>query len=164
MCPFNVWTDFFFSIPVIGCTGLTILLLLWAYKWQQAGTKLDSTQQLIMIWHLTNGTWWSLGCDVMSGLFAVMPLLNNTYLIIDSKHKLGPPFSDPRINLDVVYLTELTVHVPLSIIVFFCYASRSRARYLLEPLLGGSACLAHCNMPYIYFLHSFFLVIFYNCC
>ncbi len=44
----------------------------------------------------------SLGCDVLSGLFAVMPLLNNTYLLIDSKHTLGPALSDPRLNMDVV--------------------------------------------------------------
>ena len=60
-----------------------------------------------------------------------------SYLLIDSKHTLGPAFSDPRVNLDVVYLTELTVHVPLSLLVFYLYVKQDAARLVIEPLLGG---------------------------
>ena len=36
-----------------------------------------------MVWHLSNGFWWSLGCDSMSGLFKIMPRMRKLYKILD---------------------------------------------------------------------------------
>ena len=63
-----------------------------------------------------------------------MPLLTDLYYVLDSKH------ADPkdRVYLDVVYIAELTIHIPLSYLVYFAYAKNWRNKYLLEGYLCGA--------------------------
>ena len=135
-CPWDVVNDYLLTPALAGCILATAVFIVWALS-QGVGQQ-TKMQQLILFWHLTNATWWSLGCDVFSGLFAVMPLLNNTYLLIDAKHTLGPPISEPRIILDVVYILELTLHVPVSLLAFILYVKKSPSRFIVEACVSGA--------------------------
>ena len=60
----------------------------------------DPWEKMIAYWHLTNGFWWSFGCDFLSGGVGLMPNLWVLYLAIDSKHYKGVALRSP---LDAVY-------------------------------------------------------------
>jgi hypothetical protein len=85
------------------------------------------------LWHLTNATWWSLGCDVFSGLFSIMPNLNNIYKIMDTNHLSD----DNRHHLDSIYWSELFIHIPLSLTCFYFYITKNNKKYFLETFLSG---------------------------
>ena len=85
------------------------------------------------MWHLTNATWWSCGCDFFSGYLAITPLLRDYYLIIDPKH------NDPkeRITLDIVYLCEAAIYIPLSYLVLYAYVKNWKNKHVIEAFLCG---------------------------
>ena len=76
---------------------------------------------------------WSGGCDVLSGYFAVMPVIRDHYNTIDTKH-LDP---SRRSGLDAVYLTELCLHVPLCACCFVAFVLRWPRKELLEMFVCG---------------------------
>lgn len=132
------------------CFGLCATGAYWSFKKdQRSGFALfeSDTEKALALWHLSNATWWSFGCDVLSGYFAVMPLLSSHYDTVDGKHSLpagafatladgskAPALT--RSGLDAVYLCELCIHVPLSWIVFWAYHRRDvQWRGTLESVL-----------------------------
>ena len=121
--------SFLLSLPVLCCTGLTIIGFLWIRRQRDVSEE----ERSWALWHLTNATWWSFGCDVLSGLFGIVPILSRHYETIDIKH------TDPtkRSGLDAVYLCELFVHVPTAWIVFYGYGTRAPWTRTLESFLCG---------------------------
>mmetsp|Transcript_38630 Transcript_38630/g.70282 ORF Transcript_38630/g.70282 Transcript_38630/m.70282 type:complete len:226 (+) Transcript_38630:65-742(+) len=96
----------------------------------------SSVERLVAIWHLSNGLWWSFGCDVCSGLWCIMPRLREVYEFMDKRH-LKPKNSSDRRLMDMAYYTELCVHVPLSLLTFAGYVSRAPWRYVLDGAISG---------------------------
>ena len=145
---------------LLGCFFSTLVLMRWAVTKSYMHDPNHWLDQFCTIWHLTNGTWsklaqplsslkysvhrWSLGCDVLSGLFEVMPVLRDHYKTIDVKH-LQPSM---RSGLDACYWTEATIHVPLSLLCFVLYVRRSEKRHLLEMFVLGVQ-LEGCVMYYL---------------
>ncbi|GMH63699.1 hypothetical protein TrRE_jg1009 [Triparma retinervis] len=82
---------FLTSTPLIVAVSVTISGLAWSLGYLGL-TSLPDTEVMAMCWHLTNGTWWSCGCDSWSGLFKIMPRMRTLYLILDNKH--GINFAD----------------------------------------------------------------------
>ena len=82
---------FLTSIPLIVAVSVTVAGLAWSLGYLGL-TSLPDTEVMAMCWHLTNGTWWSCGCDSWSGLFKIMPRMRKLYLILDNKH--GINFAD----------------------------------------------------------------------
>ena len=119
-------SNLMFSVPFLTCISLTIvgILLIRIHKVQEI---------TVALWHLTNATWWSFGCDILSGLFAIMPNLSNIYKIMDTNHLS----IDKRHTLDAIYWCELFIHVPLSWICFYSYLVDSGKKYILETFLAG---------------------------
>ena len=48
------------------------------------------------------------------------------------------PWNPEQATLESVYWAETTVHVPLSLLCFYLYATRNRNRYLVEAFVGGA--------------------------
>ncbi|GMH89671.1 hypothetical protein TL16_g11527 [Triparma laevis f. inornata] len=149
---------------LIFCVSATVLGLYWAFE-KMGCSKRGDTEQMAMVWHLTNATWWSCGCDSWSGLFQVMPRMRTLYRILDSKHGVnfndqtfGPPWNPTRAALDSVYWAETTVHVPLSWLTFYLYATEHPSRYLVEAFLGGVqfvGCFGYYGPEFLSWLHGF---------
>ena len=121
--------EFFLSSWFLGCVGLTVFGIVLSSRVSHL-SKIDRT---LAYWALTNATWWSFGCDVLSGYFAVMPILRDHYNVVDTKHLIP----NERSGLDAVYLCELLVHVPLCWFVFFSYINNWPFTKTLETALSG---------------------------
>ncbi|GMI47842.1 hypothetical protein TrCOL_g12344 [Triparma columacea] len=135
---------FLTSIPLIVAVSVTVAGLAWSLGYLGL-TSLPDTEVMAMCWHLTNGTWWSCGCDSWSGLFKIMPRMRKLYLILDNKHGINfadqtkwSPWNPAQSALESVYWAETTVHVPLALLSFYLYATRSPRRYVVEAFLGGA--------------------------
>mmetsp|Transcript_13089 Transcript_13089/g.26878 ORF Transcript_13089/g.26878 Transcript_13089/m.26878 type:complete len:293 (-) Transcript_13089:143-1021(-) len=133
---------FLTSPPLLIAMTATALGLRWSMS---LGHVMTDTEFMAMVWHLSNGTWWSLGCDSWSGLFRIMPRMRKMYLILDTKHGVNwddqtvdRPWNPEQATLESVYWAETTVHVPLSLLAFYLYATRNRNRYLVEAFVGGA--------------------------
>ncbi|GMH96989.1 hypothetical protein TrST_g3459 [Triparma strigata] len=152
----------FLRSPVL---SLCVALCGGGLWWMKGKVVIGNTERMAMIWHLTNATWWSFGCDSLSGLFHLTPRMRKLYLILDSKH--GVNFSDQarraawnpeRATLDSVYWAETTVHVPLSWLAFYMYGTRHPSRYLVEAFLGGVqfvGCFGYYGPEVLAYLHGF---------
>eukprot|EP00657_Telonema_sp_P-1_P007622 TRINITY_DN2766_c0_g1_i1.p1 TRINITY_DN2766_c0_g1~~TRINITY_DN2766_c0_g1_i1.p1 ORF type:complete len:176 (-),score=46.55 TRINITY_DN2766_c0_g1_i1:189-716(-) len=116
----------------------------WVMRQAYMSDPAQPLERFCTLWHLTNGLWWSFGCDVLSGYFAVMPVMRKHYQTIDAKH-LEP---HARTGLDAVYLTELFLHVPFSLACFYTYGKRMPCRYLLEMFVFGLQ-IEGCVMYYL---------------
>ena len=121
--------EFFLSPWLLGCVAAT---LAGSYATLR-NTKLRKVEKALTLWALTNATWWSFGCDVLSGYFAVMPVLRDHYNVVDTKHMI----LNQRSGLDAVYLCEFLIHVPLCWMVFFSYHSNWSFTRTLETALSG---------------------------
>ena len=64
----------------------------------------QSMEKLVMHWHLSNALIWSGMCDVLSGLFGVIPKLSVIYWKLDTRHMMD---DDMRSGLDACYWTEV---------------------------------------------------------
>ncbi|GMI27468.1 hypothetical protein TeGR_g5480 [Tetraparma gracilis] len=152
------------SPPFVYCVGATLMALRWAYG-KKGAAKMSDVEQMAMVWHLTNATWWSCGCDSFSGLFQIMPRMRTVYRILDTKHGVNwddqtmpLPWNPNRAALDSVYWAETTVHVPLAWLTFYLYATRSKKRYLTEAFLGGVqfvGCFGYYGPETLAWLHGF---------
>ena len=150
--------------PFFIATTATILSLNWAIK-NCTASAFEDTEFMAMVWHLTNGTWWSCGCDSWSGLFRIMPRMRKLYLILDTKHgvnfadqALTKPWSPAQSSLEAVYWAETLVHVPLSLLTFYLYATRNPNRYLTEAFVGGAqlvGCFGYYGPELLIYLHGF---------
>ena len=121
--------EFFLSPWFLGCVFTTVIGTLFTFRCKHL-SRIDRT---LALWALTNATWWSFGCDVLSGYFAVMPVLRDHYNVVDTKHLI----ESERSGLDAVYLCELFVHVPLCWAVFFSYINNWSFKRTLETALSG---------------------------
>jgi hypothetical protein len=163
--------SFLTSLPLVTSVSATALCLRWAMaRWamatEEAGSlSLSPTEFMAMVWHLTNGTWWSCGCDSWSGLFRIMPRMRKLYLILDTKHGVNfddqavtLPWSPAQSALESVYWAETTVHVPLALLTFYFYATRNNNRYLTEAFVGGAqlvGCYGYYGPELLIYLHGF---------
>ena len=95
--------------------------------------NVSENHMMTALWHLTNMTWFSFGCDVLSGYFRVMPNLSNFYLAMEPNHLK----KDKRFTLHTVYLSELFIYVPLSFICLYFYISNNPKVIILETFLAG---------------------------
>ena len=120
------------SLPFLGCMTALVAGLAWMRRYTFLASPVEYG---IAVWYLTNGCWWSGGCDVLSGFFAVMPNLSEHYLVIDTKHSTND--GKDRGGLDAVYLAELLIHVPTSIAVFHALVTRAPYARTLEAFLCG---------------------------
>lgn len=98
--------------------------------------RISAVEQMCMLWHLVNVTWFQTGCDVLSGLFQVMPNLSDDYNLLNERHKF-PLHHPERIHIDVIYWFELVVEIPLGIVVLYLYLTRNSTRYVVEAFLHG---------------------------
>jgi hypothetical protein len=123
--------EFLASPFLFACMALLVV----GMEWQKRNAR-DATDAEfgVALWHLTNACWWSFGCDTLSGLLAVMPLLRSHYDALDRKHTMG---ADARACLDSVYLAEATVHVPLSWLVFYALVKKRPYARTAEAFLCG---------------------------
>jgi len=53
---------FLSSIPFLVVVTVTTSAMVWAFGYLGC-SSLPDTEVMAMVWHLTNGTWWSCGCD-----------------------------------------------------------------------------------------------------
>jgi hypothetical protein len=111
--------------------GLAIARRAWARS-----DAFSSTDKMAMLWFLLSASWFHIGCDVLSGLFAVMPNMTEAYGAMNDALLL-PRYSPERIGLDVVYWFELFVQMPLAYATFALYARRSPMRPAVECFLCG---------------------------
>jgi len=122
--------SFFTSPYFLVCVLATAVLYMWE---KTLVDPLVGVEKFVALWHLTNATWWSFGCDVLSGYFHVMPVLSQQYEFSNPNHL----HESMRYTLDAVYLTEMFIHVPLAYLCFYAHAKRWRGRHLIEAFLCG---------------------------
>jgi hypothetical protein len=103
--------------------------------WAKSGA-FSLTDKMAMVWFLMSATWFHIGCDVLSGLFQVMPNMTEAYAAMNAAN-LRPIHHPERIVLDVVYWFELFVQAPLAWLTFWLYAIRSPLRPGVECFLCG---------------------------
>lgn len=93
--------------------------------------KLAVVERSMMMWWWTNIFFFHTSCDILSGYYQVMPGLTQIYAEMTPAHK-QPRWSDARLHLDTTYFLELTVEVPLAILMIILYTKRHPARYFVE--------------------------------
>jgi hypothetical protein len=103
--------------------------------WARSGA-FSLSDKMAMVWFLMCASWFHIGCDVLSGLFQVMPNMTEAYRAMNDA-LLQPRHHPDRIVLDVVYWFELFVQMPLAYLTFWLYAIRSPARPTVECFLCG---------------------------
>lgn len=101
-----------------------------------ADGQFTDTEKMVTVWFLINACWYHTGCDVMSGLFQVMPNLRDCYAASNGAHHF-PMHHPERAYLDAVYWFELFVQFPLCVYTFFLYLHRSPIRPAVEAFLCG---------------------------
>ena len=128
------WAAMLLSPWFLLCATCAALGITWLRKvWARDGAYTD-TDKMVMVWFLMNACWYHTGCDVMSGLFQVMPNLRDAYAISNASH-LMPMHDLHRIALDSVYWLELLIQLPLCLWVLRLYANRSAFRPSVEIFL-----------------------------
>jgi hypothetical protein len=117
-------------------TSLSVVGIVLVHRVWRRDPGFSDTDKMATLWFLLNATWFHTGCDLMSGLFQVMPNLTESYIAINEAHAL--PMHDPgRIQLDVVYWLELFPQLPLALTVAVLYLRRSPVRPIVETFLNG---------------------------
>lgn len=120
------WTFFILSVA-----GIVVARRTWQTK-----TGFSSTDKMATLWFLLNATWFHTGCDIMSGLFQVMPNLTDAYIALNDVHSL-PMYHPDRIVLDTIYWFELLVEAPLALLVTVLYLRQAKSRPIVEAFLNG---------------------------
>lgn len=85
-----------------------------------------------MVWWLVNLFWFHTGCDILSGLFQIMPVTTQIYERMSPGHLNPKIFAEPRVHLDTGYVLELLVEVPLAAWVLWLFMRRDPARHVAE--------------------------------
>ena len=81
--------EFITSFPIVFSVSMVVIGVVWAYE---QINHLNAHEQFSVWWHLTNAAFWSLGCDVFSGLFEIQLNLRTIYQVMDTNH-LNPNVS-----------------------------------------------------------------------
>ncbi len=121
----------FLTFFVLSIAGIVIARRTWRTK-----SGFTATDKMATLWFLLNATWFHTGCDVMSGLFQVMPNLSEAYSSLNDVHDL-PMHHPDRIVLDTIYWFELLVEAPLALLVSVLYLKQSNTRPIAEAFLNG---------------------------
>jgi hypothetical protein len=123
------WPMALVALPMVA--GYAVARRAWARS-----NAFSLTDRMAMVWFLMSATWFHVGCDVLSGLFQVMPNMTDAYRAMNAAN-WQPMHHPDRIVLDVVYWFELFVQMPLAALTFWLYAIRSRLRPGVECFLCG---------------------------
>lgn len=143
------WGAMLLSPFLLTCAFFAALGMWKLHQIWKTGEPFSNTDKFAMVWFLMNATWYHTGCDVMSGLFQVMPNMRDAYAISNAGHNF-PMHDLHRIALDTVYWLELFIQVPLCLVVIWLYAKRSPARPVVETFL----CALHFAGTWAYYLPS----------
>ncbi|MCA9535640.1 MAG: hypothetical protein KC593_18265 [Myxococcales bacterium] len=135
-------SPYFLTCAAFATFGMWKLHQIW-----KSGPVFSDTDKFAMVWFTMNACWYHTGCDVMSGLFQVMPNLRDAYAISNANHNF-PMHDLHRIALDTVYWLELFIQLPMCVAVVVLYAKRSPARPVVEAFL----CALHFAGTWAYYL------------
>ena len=102
----------------------------------QTKSGFSDTDKMATLWFLLNATWFHTGCDIMSGLFQVMPNLTESYIALNDVHNL-PMHHPDRVYFDTIYWFEVFVEAPLALVVTWLYLRQAKVRPVVEALLNG---------------------------
>lgn len=121
----------FWTFLILSVAGIVIARRVWQTK-----SGFTATDKMATLWFLLNATWFHTGCDVMGGLFQVMPNLSEAYVALNDVHNM-PMHHPDRIVLDTIYWFELLVEAPLALLVSVLYLKQSKTRPIVEAFLNG---------------------------
>jgi len=116
--------------------GLSVGGIVFARGTWKAKLSFTDTDKMATLWFLLNATWFHTGCDIMSGLFQVMPNLTESYIALNDVHSL-PMHHPDRVYYDAIYWFELFVEAPLALLVTALYLRQSKIRPVVESFLNG---------------------------
>ena len=121
----------FWTFVLLSIAGIVIVRRRWQDK-----SGFTDTDKMATLWFLLNATWFHTGCDIMSGLFQVMPNLTESYIALNDVHNL-PMHHPGRVYFDTIYWFELFVEAPLALIVTALYLRQAKIRPVVESFLNG---------------------------
>jgi hypothetical protein len=121
----------FWIFVLLSVGGIVLARRTW-----QAKSGFSDTDKMATLWFLLNATWFHTGCDIMSGLFQVMPNLTESYIALNDVHAL-PMHHAGRVYFDTIYWFELFVEAPLALVVTWLYLHQARVRPVIEAFLNG---------------------------
>jgi hypothetical protein len=121
----------FWTFVLLSVTGVVFVRRAWQDK-----PGFSDTDKMATLWFLLNATWFHTGCDIMSGLFQVMPNLTESYIALNDVHNL-PMHHPGRVYFDTIYWFELFVEAPLALIVTALYLRQAKIRPVVESFLNG---------------------------
>lgn len=117
-------------------TLLSIGGIIYARRVWQSKPGFSDTDKMATLWFLLNATWFHTGCDIMSGLFQVMPNLTESYIALNDVHAL-PMHHPDRVYYDAIYWFEVFVEAPLALLVTALYLRQAKVRPVVEVFLNG---------------------------
>eukprot|EP01062_Namystynia_karyoxenos_P017509 TRINITY_DN16442_c0_g1_i1.p2 TRINITY_DN16442_c0_g1~~TRINITY_DN16442_c0_g1_i1.p2 ORF type:complete len:263 (+),score=98.89 TRINITY_DN16442_c0_g1_i1:82-789(+) len=126
---------FLLSPWFLACAALGSGLLVQSGR-VAARLRLPAEEHFAMVWWSLNVSWFQTGCDILSGLFGVMPNLSECYKKLNRDHAL-PMHHEHRVVMDVIYWFELLIEVPLAVWLLQLYFQQSPRRHAVEMLLCG---------------------------
>jgi hypothetical protein len=115
---------------------LSIGGIFYARRAWQGKQGYSDTDKMATLWFLLNATWFHTGCDIMSGLFQVMPNLTESYIALNSVHEL-PLYHPDRALYDAIYWFEVFIEAPLALVVAILYLRQATVRPIVESFLNG---------------------------
>ncbi|UCH30020.1 MAG: hypothetical protein JSV06_03065 [Myxococcales bacterium] len=116
--------------------GLSVGAIVIARRTWEAKAGFSATDKMATLWFLLNATWFHTGCDIMSGLFQVMPNLTESYIALNDVHTL-PMHHPGRVYFDTIYWFELFIEAPLALLVGVLYLRQAKIRPIVETFLNG---------------------------
>jgi hypothetical protein len=116
--------------------GLSIAAIVLARRAWAGNPGFSATDKMATLWFLLNATWFHTGCDIMSGLFQVMPNLTESYIALNDVHRM-PMHHPDRVYYDAIYWFEVFVEAPLALFVGILYLRQAKIRPIVETFLNG---------------------------
>ena len=121
----------FWTFILLSVAGIAFVRRTWQDK-----SGFTDTDKMATLWFLLNATWFHTGCDIMSGLFQVMPNLTESYIALNDVHNL-PMHHPDRVYFDTIYWFEVFVQAPLALLVTALYLRQAKIRPVVESFLNG---------------------------
>jgi hypothetical protein len=121
----------FWTFVLLSVAGVVFVRRTW-----QGKSGFTDTDKMATLWFLLNATWFHTGCDIMSGLFQVMPNLTESYIALNDVHNL-PMHHPDRVYFDTIYWFEVFVEAPLALVVTALYLRQAKVRPVVESFLNG---------------------------
>jgi hypothetical protein len=121
----------FWTFVLLSIAGIVFVRRTWQDK-----SGFTDTDKMATLWFLLNATWFHTGCDIMSGLFQVMPNITESYIALNDVHNL-PMHHPDRVYFDTIYWFELFVQAPLALLVTALYLRQAKIRPVIESFLNG---------------------------